>query len=234
MCVNFRYGFFLLKRTLSPAYSVYLRLWRGHAVLCFLVTHGSRLHCRTVGPRPALHSCPSAGDSYVHGASLTLPLLEASCSCLRILCHPNIFIMAEAQPESPARKNREEIHVLFVFKLLIPKVDVFQDQCSMNVLTELGSLQRESRGFSEPRRQGCFLPSSKESGRGCGLAAAAVPRVSGRLLVLIDGTSAPWGHAPHTWAPVSEGRELRAIEGPSAAGPPAAPPGAQQEAWRDA
>lgn len=38
-------------------------------------------------------------------------------------------------------------------------------------------------------------------------------RVSGRLLVLIDGTSAPWGHAPHTWAPVSEGRELRAIEG---------------------
>ena len=55
--------------------------------------------------------------------------------------------MAEAQPESPARKNREEIHVLFVFKLLIPKVDVFQDQCSMNVLTELGSLPREVEAF---------------------------------------------------------------------------------------
>lgn len=109
-----------------------------HVLLCFPLTRN--VVC-TVGLCPAYVAAPTQG-------SLLTCIKRASRwpfwrlpGAVSGLCHPNVFIVAETRLESPELENREEIHVFFLFKLLIPKVDVFQDQFSIKMLNGLCSLR---------------------------------------------------------------------------------------------
>lgn len=89
-----------------------------HVLLCFPLTRN--VVC-TVGLCPAYIAAPTQG-------SLLMCIKRASLwpswrlpEAISGLCHPNVFIVAETQLESPELENREEIHVFFLFKLFNSK-----------------------------------------------------------------------------------------------------------------
>ena len=113
--MDFQYGSFF---KLYLAHISRVRNCGDHVLLCFPLTRN--VVC-TVGLCPAYIAAPTQG-------SLLMCIKRASLwpswrlpEAISGLCHPNVFIVAETQLESPELENREEIHVFFLFKLFNSK-----------------------------------------------------------------------------------------------------------------